>query len=239
MKFSELEDIVSDNRLNRYTLACGGNKSKAMLLYRYNIKASLEMFAVVGAFEIALRNSIDRVMTTNFGRDWLRNAILPGGIFDIPQCRDHAKIIRAAYEKLIRQKRYTHTNLLSKMEFGIWKYMFSSPQFRASNRVLLNVFQNKPTSSRNAQYNNTYIFNELDRLNSLRNRIAHHEPICFQTGSAKITTQYIETIYNKICTLFIWLGVDYRSYLYAIDRVNKACSDIKKLSESADFGIYS
>ncbi len=75
-------------------MACDGNTSMAMVLYRYNIRVSLEMFAVVGAFEVALRNSIDRVMTGSFGSDWLRNAVLPGGIFDRPECRDHAKIIR-------------------------------------------------------------------------------------------------------------------------------------------------
>lgn len=131
MNFSEFQYIVSEDRLSRYYMACNGNKTKASLLYRNNVRAALAMFAVVGAFEIALRNSIDRIMVSNFGQDWLRDSVLPGGIFDNPKCRDHAKIIRSAYEKLIRHNCYTHTHLLSKMEFGIWKYMFSSPQFRA------------------------------------------------------------------------------------------------------------
>lgn len=228
MKFSEFEHIVSDERLQRYLMACNGNKAKAMTLYRRNISASLEMFAVVGAFEVALRNSIDRVMKANFGNDWLRDAIMPGGIFDIPACRDHAKIIRSAYDKLYRQGRYTHTHLLSKMEFGIWKYMFSSPQYRASNRVLLQVFPNKPTSTREIQYNNTFIFNELDRVNSLRNRIAHHEPICFPAGFATITTSYIEYIYNKILTLLAWLGIDAESYLMGIEHVDAICKRLNR-----------
>jgi hypothetical protein len=229
MNFSELERIVSENRLHRYLMACGGDRARAIILYRRNIQASLEMFAVVGAFEVALRNSIDNVMTISFGTDWLRDAILPGGIFDNPQCRDHARIIRAVYDKLNRHGNYTHTHLLSKMEFGIWKYMFSSPQFRATGRILLKVFPNKPTSSPNAQYNNTYIFNELDHLNSLRNRIAHHEPICFPTGFAIITTSYIEYIHEKIITLFQWLGIDTSHYLYGLDHVKHVCNKINQL----------
>lgn len=186
------------------------------------------MFAVVGAFEVALRNSIDKVMSDNFGDNWLRDAILPGGIFDIPQCRDHARIIRSAYDKLLKHNCYTHTQLLSKMEFGIWKYMFSSPQFRAANRVLLRIFPNKPTSTRNVQYNNTFVFNELDRVNSLRNRIAHHEPICFPTGSANVSTSYIAYIYNKIQTLFQWLGIDSGVYLYGLDHVKDQCGKIDR-----------
>lgn len=226
MNFSKFEHIVSSERLQRYLMACDGNKAKAITLYRRNISVSIEMFAVVGAFEVALRNSIDRIMKTYFGNDWLRDAIMPGGIFDIPACRDHAKIIRSAYEKLNRKGCYTHTNLLSKMEFGIWKYMFSSPQFRASNRVLLQVFPNKPTSTREMQFNNTFIFNELDRVNSLRNRIAHHEPICFPTGYATITASYIQYIYNKIYTLLNWLGIEAESYLWGIDRVDAICKRI-------------
>lgn len=113
---------------------------------------------------------------------------------------------------------------------GIWKYMFSSPQFRATNRVLLQVFPNKPTSTREIQYNNTYIFNELDRVNSLRNRIAHHEPICFPTGYASITISYIQYIYDKIMTLFHWLGIEAHKYLRGIDHVNRMCMQISSLS---------
>ena len=200
-----------------------------MTLYRYNTKVSMEMFAVVGAFEIALRNSIDKIMTAHFGKDWLRNAVFPGGIFDVPQCRDHARIIRSAYEKLSKQNNYTHNHLLSKMEFGIWKYMFSSPQFRATGRILLKAFPNKPISNRDKQYNNTFIFNELDHVNSLRNRIAHHEPICFPTGFAIISTSYIQFIYNKILILFNWLGIESSSYLYGLGHVKDICNKINDL----------
>ena len=133
------------------------------------------MFSIVGAFEDALRNSIDSIMIAAYGPDWLRDAILPDGFFNVPQCRDHAQIIRFAYNKLYKNHTYTHSHLLAKMEFGIWKYMFSSPQFRASGRILLRAFPNKPKSTREVQYNNTTIFNELDHVNSLRNRIAHHQ----------------------------------------------------------------
>lgn len=165
MKYSDSKNIVSSERLQRYLDACDGDQEKTLDLYRANVRVSLEMFAIVGAFEIALRNAIDKVMTSNYGADWLRDAVLPGGFFDIPQCRDHAQII-------------------------------PSPQYRASGRILLRIFPNKPTSTRQIQYNNTTIFNELDHVNSLRNRIAHHEPICFPTGKSEITTDYGQIFYN-------------------------------------------
>lgn len=221
MNFSEFQCIVSPERLDRYLIACNGQKEKAMNLYKVNVRMSLEMFAVVGAFEIALRNAIDNLMVSHYGTDWLRDAVMPGGFFDVPQCRDHARIIKFAYERLNGQDNYSHSHLLAKMEFGIWKYMFSNPQYRASGRLLLRVFPKKPTSSRVMQYNNTTIFNELDHANSLRNRIAHHEPICFPTGFAEITTDYIEWIYAKIMMLFDWMAIDGPSYLAGLENIER------------------
>lgn len=55
------------------------------------------------------------------------------------------------------------------MEFGVWKYMFANPQYRATGQILLRIFPNKPRSSAEVQYNNAYMFNELDGINILRN----------------------------------------------------------------------
>lgn len=229
MNYYEFQKIVSAERLQRYLEACNGDKERTLALYRTNVRLSLEMFAVVGAFEIALRNSIDKVMTPKYGSHWLRDAVKRGGFLDVPQCRDHAQIIRFAYEKLLRDKVYTHGNLLAKMEFGIWKYMFSSPQYRASGRVLLQAFPNKPTSNRKVQYNNVTIFNELDHVNSLRNRIAHHVPICFQSGYSIVKADYVEWIYNKILTLFNWMGINPKEYLADLSQIEAEIRKFKQL----------
>jgi hypothetical protein len=229
MDFKEFKNIVSSERLQRYVKACEGNHAKTLSLYTANVRASLEMFAVVGAFEIALRNAIDEVMIDAYGEDWLRDAVLPGGFFDVQECRDHAQIIRTAYNKLLHSDTYTHSHLLAKMEFGVWKYMFSSPQYRASGRILLRIFPNKPKSSRQAQYNNSTIFNELDHVNSLRNRIAHHEPICFHTGEAQITVDYIAWIKAKIETLFCWMGINATNYLWGLSKIDSAIADLSRL----------
>ena len=64
---------------------------------------------------------------------------------------------------------------------------------------------------------------------SLRNRIAHHEPLCFPTGQAAIDTTYIRREYQKILTLFQWMGIDGRSMLYGLDHVQKVCDNIDQL----------
>ena len=188
MKYADFEKIMSSKRMERYLTACGGDTRKAMTLYRYNLQISQEMFTIVSCFEVALRNAIDRKLTDNLGENWLRDSILPDGVFTEPILRKTRDIIAFAHRKLTQSHSYSHPKLLAEMEFGIWKYMFSPIQYRVTGRNLLTIFPNKPRSSREMQYNQTYIFNELDKVNSLRNRIAHHETICFATNTSTIDT---------------------------------------------------
>ena len=229
MKYADFEKIMSKKRLERYLAACGGDTRKAMTLYRYNLQVSQEMFTIVSCFEVALRNAIDQKLTENLGDDWLLNSVMPDGVFTEPILRKTRDIVTFAYKKLQKSNSYTHPKLLAEMEFGIWKYMFSPVQYGVTGGNLLSIFPNKPRSSREVQYNQTFIFNELDKVNSLRNRIAHHETICFATNTSVIDTSYVINIYTKIKMLFYWMGIDSDSLLYGLDHIHRVCSQINQL----------
>lgn len=83
MKFSDFQNILSHERINRYVEACGNDTRKAMSLYRLNLNLSKEVFTLLSCFEVALRNAIDRELTLRFGENWLRDSVANGGIFDI------------------------------------------------------------------------------------------------------------------------------------------------------------
>jgi hypothetical protein len=229
MKFLDFEHIMSQKRMERYVKACGGDTRKAMTLYRYNLQISQEMFTIISCFEVALRNAIDRCLATKFGEEWLRTSIMPNGFLTNKNTVKTYNIIKQTYDKLVREGSYSHSKLLSGLEFGIWKYMYSPVQFRATKQILLQVFPNKLRSTPELHINQTYIFNELDKINTLRNRIAHHEPICFPTGKSIIYTSYIINEYHKIQTLFSWMGIDSRAMLYGLDHVLLVCRKIDEL----------
>lgn len=229
MKYSEFKRIVSEERISRYVQACGGDTRKAMLLYRYNIELSQVMFAIICHFEVALRNAIDNHLAVTLGNDWIRDSVMPNGVFTHPVLFKTRDIIYHAYSKLLRGGSYSHTKLLAEMEFGIWKYMFSPVQYRQTGRTLLRIFPNRVRSSAIMQYNHSYIFNELDKINTLRNRIAHHEPICFPVQGASIYTAYILNEYRKIMMLFQWMGIDGPKLLFGLDHVQKLCTKIDNL----------
>lgn len=222
MNYKSFEDVLSVDRMRRYVKACAGNTQKGMTLYRYNLSLSSEMLKVISCFEVALRNRIDRTLTPYFGSNWLRDSCLPGGIFDNQRTQNTKKIIVKAYNGLIANGTYTPTKLMAEMEFGIWKYMYSGPQYAATGQKLLSVFPSKPKSKPTLQIDNKYIFNELDHINQLRNRIAHHEPICFTPALAVKSVSYVQTEHKRIMKLFTWMGIDGSDLLYGIDHVLKA-----------------
>lgn len=197
-----------------------------MMLYRKNLLLSQELFTVISCFEVALRNSIDNVMVSRFGHDWLKNSATGGGLFDNSKCRLTKNSIQDALYKL---HLYSHNKLVAELGFGFWRFMFAQNQFNATGRSLLNVFPAKPRSNSKTQYNNTYIFNQLASLNIIRNRLAHHEPICFLPGQAKIDTSIALTNYTIISELFSWMQIDHVALLYGLDHFERTCREIQNM----------
>jgi len=115
------------------------------------------------------------------------------------------------------------------MDFGFWRYLFAKPQFNAGGKTLLKVFPAKPKSSIHIQYNQTFVFSELEKVNFLRNRIAHHEAICFKLGHKQIDTGYVARHYSLILNLFNWMSINEKGLLYGIDKVNTSINKINSL----------
>lgn len=226
MKYTDFENIMTPARMYRYQAACGGNTRKAMTLYRKNLQLSQELFTVISCFEIALRNRIDAKCNSVLGNDWLKEGVEVGGIFDNPNCQETKKNIQEAIRKI---HTYRHFKLVAELGFGFWRYMFASHQFRATGRILLDIFPSKPISTPTLQYNHTYIFNKLAEINEIRNRIAHHEPICFVPQQAIKNTTYTRQRYHLILQLFQWMQIDESALLYGLDHINDICNETENI----------
>lgn len=227
MKYSDFVNIMSATRMNRYLVASGNNSKKAMTLYRNNLHLSQELFTAISCFEIALRNGINKVYAQQHGNDWLRDSAMIGGFFDNHNCNRTKNIISRAVSNLTLN--YSSPKLLAEMDFGFWRYLLAQPQFFAGGQTLLHAFPGKPRSTIAIQYNHTFIFNQLGAINDLRNRIAHHEPICFIPGQPIKNTTYARQHYNLILQLFQWMTVDEAALLYGLDHINTVCNEIDTL----------
>ncbi|MCA0428478.1 MAG: hypothetical protein LCH37_13680 [Bacteroidetes bacterium] len=60
MTYDEFETLLSTTRLEKYLIAAGDNKRKALFYYRQNIRSSQAVYARLCLFEVVLRNKIDQ-----------------------------------------------------------------------------------------------------------------------------------------------------------------------------------
>jgi hypothetical protein len=217
MPNSQFHTAISTPRFQRYLQVCG-NRDRALALYRANIILSQQLFGVIGVFEVVLRNSIDRHMIAQQGDEWLANAVASGGFFDISSgCEDTYHYVQEAIHRLGIQ--YTHDGLIAKLTFGFWTYLFSAKEFAAAGSSLLGVFPDRPFGTKQKT-----IFQNLIKINDLRNRIAHHEPICFEKDT--ISTNRTKKRYHSILDLLGWLGCNPEQILSGIDMVDHSLSAI-------------
>lgn len=226
MRFVDFEQIMSVPRMSRYVTACNGDTRKAMTLYRLNLRLSQELFTVVGCFEVALRNAIDRHYSSLCGADWLRDSARPGGMFSNRACGKTPYIISESERKL---SSYTHPKLLAEMDFGFWRYLFARHQFHHGGQSLLAIFPSKPRSTPSINYNNSFIFMELENINALRNRLAHHEPVCFQLGAHSKSTRYARQNHQLTLQFFQWMNINESVLLYGLDHITEVCDRIDAL----------
>ena len=73
--------------------------------------------------------------------------------------------------------------------------------------------------------------NKIQKANTMRNRIAHHEPVCIYLQDSVISTTHVLGIYSKMQTLFAWMGIDSQDLLYGLDHVQQVCTRINELKE--------
>jgi hypothetical protein len=227
MKFKDFEHAISPARLERYRIACGGNTQKAMTLYRKNLKVSQKLFTIISCFEVTLRNTINRHCMNTFGPDWLRDAASEEGLFDNSNCAKTASTIKEVLLSL--GDRYSHNKLVAGLGLGFWRYLFSRHQYRALGQNLLSIFPSRPQSTATVQYNAPFIFQQLTKINKIRNRIAHHEPICFLELQPVKDTTYIRQQYANILQLLQWMSIDTPSLFYGLDQVIQECDEIDAL----------
>lgn len=226
MKYSDYQKAFSYSRLERYRIACGDNKRKALLLYRYNIKLCQECYAILGILEVTLRNSIDRHYQAQFGvTNWLEVQAQNTGVFSDqifqPGNYESRRLIRSNIRKL--NARYTHDRLVSSLSFGFWVMLFNKLQFNVGGKTLHNIFVNRPIGTLPRS-----MYKELDKIRDFRNRVAHHEPLCFDSLHNK-NVMYAQQHYDLIKRYAQWLGFNSDQLFYGIDHVQDTIDKIAAL----------
>lgn len=218
MTYSDFEKALSSARLSRYLVACSNNKDKALKLYQLNIQLSQDFYAILSLFEVALRNSIDDHYKTYFNDpEWLKNQCTGTGFlnnqaFALGKFKSRKKVNEAIRDLGVR---YTHDKVVASISFGFWVNLFAPIQFRLAGQNLHQIFISRPQGTQPR-----VLFNELTQLLNFRNRVAHHEPLCFNR-SHQISILYAQTHYNLIVEKTNWLGFNAIDFFDGLDNVQE------------------
>lgn len=219
MKYLEYTSLLSKARMSKYIKACNGNKAQAINLYHYNIKLSERMFGVISMFEIILRNAIDKHYSSYFSdSDWLVNQAHTGKMLG-----ERAKDIQAKAAELKKSGTYSPERMVSSFMMGFWTFMFTRRHYNDGGKTLLKIFPLKPKGT-----TQKIVYDELGQIRELRNRIAHHEPICFD-AAGNVSTAFACRHYELILKYLSAMGLNTDSVLYRIETPDATISQIDKL----------
>ena len=219
MKYEEYEIALSAPRIGKYRLACKGDRNKALILYRYNIKLCQKFYGVLGVLEVVLRNAINEHFKTQLhDNNWLVTQAKSGFLVS------YRDAIFKERDKLVNNGKYTHDKLVASLSLGAWTFMFSRNCYKNSGKTLLQIFPKKTHG-----LNQRDIYSDLDKIRSFRNRIAHHEPLCFD-NTGTIDVRYVQELFSLIIKYIDFLGYNKNELLYGVENPLQTINKIDKLS---------
>lgn len=199
-----LERPVSRVRLENYRQA-NGSDLDMVVNYFYNLELSEALYPTLQVFEIALRNSIHLTLTRHHQTPWW---------FDqaefLPQRQ--SRQIGDARAILTREgKPHEPDRIVAELHFGFWHSMFNSPfeqnLWRPNRSALVGqVFPQAPGKQRNRQQ----IWDRIDRIRIIRNRVMHYEPIWHRARLADDHSAILEALR--------WISPDMHDIIALCDR---------------------
>jgi hypothetical protein len=215
MLFTDYQKAFSIPRLDAYLYASSRNQVRAIDAYKTNLRMSQAFLGALSIFEVTLRNEIDAHYKNQFGNNWLQTQASATGFLSARGCETSLKTVEDVILKFSRVP-FNHNEAICLLGFGFWRYLFAVKEFRSAGNTLLRVFPNKPTG-----VSQGIIFNKLSDINRIRNRIAHHEPICFNYHRVRLSDGYARHNFKIILEMLQWMSYDTNflfSDIYDFDR---------------------
>lgn len=171
----------------------------ALELYQWNANISGAFFPCLHICEVTIRNAVSEVLFKQHGNQWPWEN---GFINTLPNPR-HGYNPRNNV-KQARDKVSDVNKVIPELNFVFWQKMFTS---RHDAQLWLphlrDTFPYAPSHSDIATLRSE-IYNDLEKIRRLRNRIAHHEPI-FRRDLNKDYEAIIKLIGYRCCDTAQWL----------------------------------
>lgn len=163
---------LSPARLATYEQAMGVGDPQALLLYAWNADVSGAFWVPLHLCEVVLRNAVDDALSAIYGPHWPWSEGFERSLPD----PGHGHSPRRDLQKARRGATSTG-KVLPELPFAFWQSLFTSRHDERLWRTqLFRVLPHGPNGFDLASIR-MGVHRDLGRVRSLRNRIAHHEPI--------------------------------------------------------------
>lgn len=187
------------------------NEARAILHYKENLKLAESFYISLSVFEVTLRNSISRQLEHMTGRkDWY--AIFPTTPAltslnpDITQARRHI---------VNRGEHIDPDKIIAELTFGFWVTLLNSEYERVLWKHLRLAFPYMPKQDRKRKN----VSAPCNALRKLRNRVFHHEPICWDI-------RYVTQLHDQLVEVLGYINKDMPAWLETIDHFNQVKDEI-------------
>lgn len=235
MKFQNFRQYFSASRINRYLAASGNSQTKALKLYKANLKVSQAFHPLLGVFEVVFRNRLNDVLAAYFtDPDWIINQ--KSGFMSDPSLtftykrtgqRKTNDFLRREITKAEKRLRKSGTpiasgKILAEQTLGFWTDLFEVHHYRLLKGRPIKIFKTLPPKHGRKEVND-----ELNKIRLFRNRINHNEPICF-SGNLVDFTGALE-VHQSILRVLNWIDPDLLKFVDDLDKVQKTIETSSRL----------
>lgn len=162
---ANLESSHSPERLAPYYALAGGDKELGLKLYAWNSALSQALYIPLQGLEVTLRNALGGQLLAAYGALWFDLNPGPALQYPLPE-----QLLKARTE-VAKKGGANHGRIVAELNWGFWTGILAKryePLWRSHFRKAFHA---------TGPLTRDQIFQPLDDLRRLRNRIAHHEPI--------------------------------------------------------------
>jgi hypothetical protein len=171
---------LSSSRMTPYLAAAGGDKQRAIRLYEWNVDVSGALYESLAVVEVVVRNAIHDQMTAWHDEQQLAGCWLddPNNLLE-PRAQDDIQTAKGRAARVQRGGRRSVSPavpppvgaVVAELTFGFWRYLLAS---RYEHTLWLHAVRHGFPQIAGMRER---IYRPMSRLHTVRNRIAHLEPI--------------------------------------------------------------
>lgn len=184
---ADLEQALSLERFGRYLGWAAGDRARAIELYTLNAKVSESLYIPLQTLEVVLRNRIHSVMTGAFHDNWFHES----GVL-VLDAQSH-QLTKAIEDIAAGEKQPASSQIVAALTFSFWTSMFGKEYESLWQTTLHSIARRQDGKGLTRKD----FSGPLTPIRTLRNRIAHHEPII---------TWNLPRHYGKVVELTRWMS---------------------------------